>query len=232
MTPTSDWYPMLGYLTFPTIFIGLSEPEAKALAAGSTSCSHQRSAAKKLQRAISAIPGSCFVHADVCAPKDAPTFAKTKGSVRSGNAAWQLLCESNRVKEAIAAGTRKLGIRPYRRMDSVREFRLFIKDGKLVGISQMNLERHFARLNGRRKEIAQKAAALATMIRELQGDVSTTVDVYLTSSGELMIVDFNTWGAPTDPLLLRSWDRDWSTPAGLKLIEKPTKLGGDVEVSF
>lgn len=231
MTAVSDWYPTFGYLTFPTIFVGVTDAEAKTLAAAESGAA-QRSLIKKLHAAIKSTPGSAFVQTDVCSPKDASAFARGKGAVRSGNAAWHLLADSAASKDALHCGVRKLCVRPFRRMDTIREFRLFIRDGRLLGISQMNLTRHFARLDGRRKEIAQKADKLVAEMHEIQPLEAVAIDVYLTSSGELLVVDFNPWGAPTDPLLLRSWDRDWSEPVGLKLIEKPTKLGGDVEVSF
>ena len=60
------------------------------------------------------------------------------------------------------------------------------------------------------------------------------VDVYYTSSGRVLITDLNPLGEPTDPLMFNKWENfDWSgEPAGIKLIPKPLKLSGDVNVSF
>ncbi len=58
------------------------------------------------------------------------------------------------------------------------------------------------------------------------------IDVYMTATAKMMILDLNKWGEPTDPLLLREWDRDWSAPAGVKLVPKPMRIQGDVSVSF
>ena len=232
MIATSEWYPHLAYLSFPTIFVPLTDDEAELLAGDGKGRTARASAIAKLDRAIRAIPGACFVHADVCSPSDAPEFQKTKGAVRNGEAAWKLLRASNKVKQAVGEmGIRRLGVRPYRRMDTVREFRLFVYDGKLSAISQMNLERHFARLAGRRQEIAERAEEIAAAVAAFYPKSRLVIDAYLTSGGELLILDLNDWGE-TEPLLLLNWDRDWSQPVGLKLIEKPTKLGGDVEVSF
>ena len=58
------------------------------------------------------------------------------------------------------------------------------------------------------------------------------IDIYITSSNKVIVVDLNPWGEPTDPLLLRTWDRDWSVPAGICLMDLPRKISGDVNVSF
>ena len=58
------------------------------------------------------------------------------------------------------------------------------------------------------------------------------MDVYFTSANEILILDFNPWGEPTAPLIMKTWDRDWSEEAGINLIPPPIKVGGDVNVSF
>ena len=58
------------------------------------------------------------------------------------------------------------------------------------------------------------------------------MDIYFTASGDILIIDLNPWGEPTDPLLLQSWERDWSVPAGIVLMDPPTRIYGDVNVSF
>jgi len=58
------------------------------------------------------------------------------------------------------------------------------------------------------------------------------VDVYFTSDDRVLIVDLNPWGDPTDPLLFKTWDRDWAEEAGIKLIPRPVKMKGEVSVSF
>jgi hypothetical protein len=232
MIPASEWYPHLAYLSFPMVFVPVDEEEAGVVTGEGKGRKARASLVAKLDRAIGSIPGSCFAYADVCSPTDSSEFAKTKGAVRSGEAALKLLRGSDKVKQALREKqTQRIVVRPYRRMDNVREFRLFIFDGKLAAVSQMNLERHFARLAGRREEIAAGSEQIAAAVAQWFPKEKLVVDAYLTSGGDMMILDLNDWGE-SDPLLLLNWDRDWSEPVGLKLIEKPTKLGGDVEVSF
>ncbi|OGV50687.1 MAG: hypothetical protein A2X49_14085 [Lentisphaerae bacterium GWF2_52_8] len=58
------------------------------------------------------------------------------------------------------------------------------------------------------------------------------MDIYITSDNNILIIDLNPWGPPTNPLLFHNWEQDWSTEIGLKLIPPPLKISGDVNVSF
>ena len=123
-------------------------------------------------------------------------------------------------------------LRPFRRITKPREFRLFIRGGKLNAMSQYHLLRHFRRLEGLRKHYWELAQEFVDSIAwKLPGD-DLVMDIYITSEEKVLIIDLNPWGGATDPLLLRSWDRDWSEPAGIVLMEPPYKLRGEVNVSF
>ena len=124
MIPASEWYPHLAYLSFPMVFVPVDEEEAAVLAGDGKGRKARTSLIAKLDRAIGSIPGSCFVYADVCSPTDSAEFAKTKGAVRNGEAALKLLRGSDKVKTALRdKKTQRLVVRPFRRMDTVREFR-------------------------------------------------------------------------------------------------------------
>ena len=58
------------------------------------------------------------------------------------------------------------------------------------------------------------------------------MDIYITSTNKILIIDLNPWGEGTDPLLLSRWDRDWSKKEGLILMPPPTRIFGEVNVSF
>ena len=57
------------------------------------------------------------------------------------------------------------------------------------------------------------------------------MDVYFTAEHRILIVDLNAWGEPTDPLLMRTWDRDWSEPAGIVLMPSPVAICKDEKVA-
>ncbi len=238
MIPISGWYDRLGQFTFPTVFIGLDEEERAALLAPDEApgADMQSAAAERvvagLQHAIHALPGSGFVGADVCAATDSSAHGGS-ARVSNGRRAWEVLRGSAKTRQAFEQGlSTRLTVRPWRNMNRIREFRLFFHCGRLTAMSQMNLDRHFARFARRQDYLWEEAVRLAGEISHGLPTENLTVDIYFCANGDLLVVDMNQWGPPTDPLLLRTWDRDWSREIGLKLIPPPVRMGGDVSVSF
>ena len=170
---------------------------------------------------------------DCCAPTDTERFELKRGAVFSPESTWKYLALSGKVRQAAAEGKAEyICLRPFRRMNRTREFRLFIRDGKLNAMSQYHLIRHFRRLEGVRNSFWEQAADFVDRIAWLLPLKTLVMDIYFTSSGKILIIDLNPWGEPTDPLLLQSWERDWSVPAGIVLMDPPTRIYGDVNVSF
>ena len=231
MSALSDWYSSLADFTFPTMFVRLRDEEKALLINGEDKGGIADSLKKRIDRTISALPGTCFIGADTVSPDDAPAFPRKK-SHSNGKTAISILQASDKVKAAIKEGkSERLSVRPYRRMDKTREFRLFIFQKELSCMSQRNLERHFRRLDGRREEYWQRAVDFSKEIVPFLDHENAVVDIYFTSDGNTLIVDINEWGE-CDPLLFRSWDRDWSEKVGLKLMSEPIQMKGDVKVSF
>ncbi len=234
---TPVWYPVLSAHTFLTSFVRLRPEAVEALAMGIDRPSNEhpavREAIESLRQPMSSIPGNCFVSVDCCAPTDTERYLVKHGAVFSPESAWKYLAQSRKVREAAKAGKIEyVCLRPYRRMNRTREFRLFIRDGKLNAMSQYHLVRHFRRLEGIKQDLWQKAEKFVEETAWLLPIQTLVMDVYITSSGQILIVDLNCWGEPTDPLMLRKWDRDWETPAGIVLMPSPTKISGEVQVSF
>lgn len=230
--PISSWYASLGNVTFPSVFIPLSGDTIQALLVGDDASAAARTGVEALRQAMGAFTGACVVNADVCAPTDSPHYQPRRG-VFAAATAWRLLATSPQVRAALSEGhSTRLVVRPFRRMDRAREFRLFIHRRQLTAMSQYCLERHFRRLAGRTGEIWERGLEFAARLASGWPADTLVADVYLTSDKRLLLVDLNPWGPPTAPLLLRSWERDWETPAGLKLIPPPIRMTGDVKVSF
>jgi hypothetical protein len=228
----SDWYALVGEYSFPTIFLFLAEADRQALLANDPRSATGRRLLQRLASAMAALPGASFVGADTCAPDDSPKY-RSGGAVTTPRKAWELLATSPKVRTALESGaSHRLTVRPHRRMDRTREFRMFIRGGKLVGMSQYCLERHFARLAQREAEFWRHATEFVPQLLPALPMADLAMDVYLTSRQELMVVDLNPWGPPTDPLLFRSWERDWEAAPGIRLIPPPQKLTGDVSISF
>jgi hypothetical protein len=229
--PISQWYSELSEYSFPTVFVHLGAEERQALLENRPECPAGTALMSRLKSAVKAVPGSVFVATDFCAPTDSPRFRYGSG-VFSAMAAWRLLASSAKVRQALGQGVERLVVRPTRRMDRTREFRLFFFQRQLKAMSQYNLDRHFSRLERRSEELWQLAQEFAKPIAGLLPTDTVVVDVYLTSNRKFIIVDLNQWGPPTDIKLLKAWDRNWEEPIGLRLISKPVKMKGDISVSF
>ena len=230
---TQNWYPYLADRTFLTSFVKLRQEEISALGQGEAKGHWAEEAIARLAAPMSAISGNCFVYTDCTAPTDTRRFAGKGGAVYSPQSAWRFLAESEKIKNAAQAGqVSHICIRPFRRINQAREFRLFIHDGKLKGMSQYWLIRHFRRLEGPKEAYWRMAKAMVSEIAWVLPVSEIVMDIYITSDNNILIIDLNPWGPPTNPLLFHNWEQDWSTEIGLKLIPPPLKISGDVNVSF
>lgn len=233
-----EWYTALAEWTFPTMFVKLKEEAVSYLAMSDEDRKKNNpdfvsGLVAELGKAMARITGAKVVSVDTCFPTDTERFENKRGAVHSAESAWSCLCKSEKVRSAAAAGEVKhICIRPYRHMTLAREFRLFVVDGKLAAMSQYNLIRHFYRLDGVKDEYLKLAEKFVSEVAWKIPEERIVIDVYITSSGKVMVVDLNKWGEPTSPLLLRKWERDWSVPAGIVLMEIPHKISGSVNVSF
>lgn len=231
-----NWYPRLSAFSLPTAFVALTPEEIQALADGApATTAPAKNVIKRIKALLPNFSYYRFFSVDLAAPTDTKRFKEKNGSVRSAKSAWEVLASSQKVQESAKRGeVTSICIRPYRNMEPAREFRLFIKDGKLFAMSQYWLKRHYARFEKKEKKLWEKAVKFIETNGWALPLKDVVADVYYTSSGRILITDLNPLGEPTDPLMFNKWDKfDWSgEPVGIKLIPKPLKLSGDVNVSF
>ena len=236
-----QWYMDLSPWTWDTRFVKLRKDVIEALASGMDEEQAQEylysDAGKKIMGELSGpmgdIPGNAFVFVDCCAPTDTERFESKGGAVYSPRSALFYLLQSKKVADSAAKGEVEfICLRPFRKITKAREFRLFIYEGKLSAMSQYHLIRHFRRLEGVKEAYWKLAENFIGEIAWRLPVKTLVMDIYITSGNEILIIDLNPWGDGTDPLLLNSWERDWSIPAGIQLMAPPIKISGDVKVSF
>ena len=236
-----QWYTDLAPWTWETKFVKLRKEMIDALASHMDEESAQKylysDAGKKLMAELAEpmgdIPGNAFAFVDSCAPTDTERFVSKGGAVYSPRSALFYLLQSEKVANAAENGDVEfICLRPFRKITKAREFRLFIYEGKLSAMSQYHLIRHFRRLEGVKNAYWKLANDFVNEIAWRLPVKSLVMDIYITSSNDILIIDLNPWGEGTDPLLLNTWERDWSIPAGIKLMAPPTEISGDVKVSF
>lgn len=86
------------------------------------------------------------------------------------------------------------------------EFRCFIKDNKLIGISQRHINTYFDYLiNSKDRILSGINNFFNRKIKNLFADNCYTFDLYIDSQNHFHLVDFNPFGEITDPMLF-SWE--------------------------
>ena len=78
--------------------------------------------------------------------------------------------------------------------------------------------RHYHRLDVKKDFYWAKAEELIDEISWLLPSDTIVLDIYFTSKDQIILIDFNTWGKPTAPLLAESWSIDWRNEHGIKII--------------
>ncbi len=230
---TPVWYPSLANYTFPTTFVKLQPEEIKELAEGNDKGDTVKQVIDRLQMPMRNISGNKFVFTDLAAPTDTSRFAGKRGAVYSPRSAWRFLAESEKIRAAAKSGKVEfICIRPFRRITRMREFRLFIYEGELSAMSQYWLTRHYHRLERNKDGFWKKAGKFVKEISWALPVKTLVIDIYFTADNDILIIDLNPWGEPTDSLLLHGWDQDWAEGPGMKTIPPPYKISGEVNVSF
>jgi len=86
------------------------------------------------------------------------------------------------------------------------EFRCFLRDQKLIGISQREVTTFYSILLEKKNDLLSLILAFFNShVRSKFESENYTFDVYITMDERVKIVDFNPWGAFTLPLLF-AWD--------------------------
>ena len=236
----NNWYSSLAPYTWETKFVKLRKEAVAALASGMDAeqakdflySADGKSMMNDLAVPMGDIPGNAFAFVDTCAPTDTERFASKGGAVYSPRSALFYLLQSKKIAQASAAGNVEyICLRPFRNITKAREFRLFICNGELSAMSQYHLIRHFRRLEGVKESYWSLANDFVKEIIWRLPVKTLVIDIYITSSKDVLIIDLNRW-EECDPLLLRSWERDWSIPVGIQVMAPPTEVSGDVKVSF
>ena len=238
---TPEWYVALAPYTWDTKFVKLRKDSIDALAAGMSEEQAQnflyspegKSLMNDLADPMGDIPGNSFAFVDTCAPTDTERFQHKGGAVYSPRSALFYLLQSKKIAAAAQRGeVNYICLRPFRNITRAREFRLFVYEGALSAMSQYHLIRHFRRLEGCKEKYWKLAENFVKEVAWRLPVKSLVMDIYITSNDDILLVDLNPWGGDTDPLLLNTWERDWSVPAGIQLMAPPIAISGDVKVSF
>ena len=174
--------------------------------------------AARLKPAIARFPGGAFIRLGSRSPKDSAIFQATAGRVTEAVTAIKLLQTSDRVHADVArclelGHTPALFVREWLLLSPWQEFRCFMRNRRLVGISQLDV------INYRgHPQLQQMAPHIEHSIREFFPSFASTChletvvfDVICAPGpdGKLRtrLLELNPWGNQTSPGLF-----DWLRP--------------------
>jgi len=173
----------------------------------------------KIKEIIEDLEGSVFPKLNWSAPKDA-TWMATDGTLKCTSPAEVLLLlksseniahDLERAFENCSDNTLSrppefvLVLRKYYQMKPSMEFRCFVRNNQLIGISQRDCTNYYSFLKEKSKEIQQKISEFFdTKIKGKFFDSNYIFDVYI-SSKRVVLIDFNPWNSRTESLLF-SWN--------------------------
>lgn len=102
--------------------------------------------------------------------------------------------------------TFQLTLRKWANLNPAMEFRLFVLDKEVVGMSQRDTSAYYEFLKTDREGLEETMLNFfANIVRDRFDLVSYTVDVYVDRKSRVWIVDFNPFGNPTSALLF-TWE--------------------------
>ncbi|KAK4787824.1 hypothetical protein SAY86_011657 [Trapa natans] len=175
----------------------------------------------KVRESIESLGGAVFPKLNWSSPKDA-AWISPNGSLRctsfseialllhSSDSLTHDLChayDSCSDKTASRPENFFLALRKWQAaLRPEMEFRCFVRTRRLVGISQREVTTFYPVLLERKDELRELMEEFFDgRVKEAFPSENYAFDVYVTKEGWVKIIDFNTWGASTLPLLF-SWE--------------------------
>jgi len=110
-----------------------------------------------------------------------------------------------------------LVLRKWSALQPSKEFRCFVRNNRIIAISQRDSENYYNFIGSTADEILLNLVEFFNNhIQNKFPSIDFVVDIYRKDSNKLYIIDFNPWGPMTDTLLF-----DWSELLTLSNNEKP-----------
>jgi len=174
----------------------------------------------KIKEAVNDLGGSVFPKLNWSAPKDA-SWITHNGSIKckNSNDLYLLLKSSDIIAEELSnpfghcedsqeSGDVKfdLVLRKWMEIYPGMEFRCFVKNQELLGISQRDISGYYPFIKENQDDIVTDILTFyENKIVNIFPDSCFVFDVYRYADTKLLLLDFSPFGPPTNPLLF-SWD--------------------------
>ncbi|PKI59017.1 hypothetical protein CRG98_020585 [Punica granatum] len=175
----------------------------------------------KVRESIESLGGAVFPKLNWSSPKDAAwispsgtlrctSFSEIALLLRSSDSLVHDLChayDSCSDRAASRPGSFFLALRKWQPgLRPEMEFRCFVSSRRLVGISQREVTTFYPVLLEKKDQLQELMEEFFEgRVRESFESERYAFDVYVTKDGTVKVIDFNTWGGSTLPLLF-SWE--------------------------
>jgi D123 len=158
---------------------------------------------QSVKAAITSLGDKILPKLNWSSPKDATWISYTRSmECTSFDDILMLLKSSDFIAFDVQNGASELVLRKWHTIDHSMEFRVFVRDGRLVGMCQRDVYNYYPFLS--------ESGSFLDMITAFHSQMPTflershVMDVYISNS-RVYIVDFNPWSQVTDSLLY-SWE--------------------------
>lgn len=94
-------------------------------------------------------------------------------------------------------------VRPFMKLQQRNEFRIFVEEGEVIGISQMFKENCFAYTEEEKETIKMRCKRLVKQAHPHIEVASYVIDAYLDPQGKEILIEINPYAPTTDPILFR-----------------------------
>lgn len=190
---------------------------------------------QRIDEAAKEFPGGFFVRLGSRSPKDSWDGIRGGFLCRDGARAIHLLCDSERVCDdlgpAIALGiSPAIVLREWMEIPEAGEFRTFVRDGRLVGISQYFYEGFYPEIARNEeailKAIQEESERVIPLLPAKNMIVDYIVGAKRAATGEVLpgavLLEINPFFGWTDPCLF-DWQEDKFTEFEFRYNKEPVK---------
>jgi len=186
---------------------------------------------RALDKALAGFPQGAFVRLGSRSAKDTPAAVLTGCRANCGRDAISLLTGGSRrlffdLRLCARSGYRPwIFLREWRDFPWWAEFRCFLFEGRLAGISQYH---HRLALPAMCRSmplgsLPRMLSPVAELLNDAFGEINLVFDVFITGTDSLSatLIEINPWGPPTDACLFSWENRDFDGSIRIRNIEPP-----------
>jgi hypothetical protein len=174
-----------------------------------------------VENAILKLGGKVLPKLNWSGPKDSVWISPTSNMMcDSFNSILLLLKSSDFINYDLERGANQLVLKQWYDLDKSLEFRVFVKNYRIVGVSQRDIFNYYVFLDEVlvENEFMKLISEFHDVIPEFSASCYT-FDIYIEKSNRVILIDFNNWGEATDGLLYDWQEFDEELHCEIRLIE-------------